>query len=510
MRKSADRVDTANSTNSMNGLPGTTAASSVQEAQMRTMLAMPTQTHPHGRGRQCFDLTILAALGAASIALWRFIQPWGVLADHAAAFIPVFSALLLIYFLAVGWLFGRKMHGRSVFIVLFVIAIAARFVMIQQIPTASDDIYRYVWDGRVQAAGINPYRYPPNDPALASLHDPKIFPDINRPNVRTIYPPVAEVVFRLVFALHPNSVTWTKYAFSLVDLAVAVLLASILRRMGLNPALVIVYLWHPLLVLEVAHSGHVDIVAVLLLLLAIEARRTGRQTVAGVLCAAAVLVKFYVFAALPALMSGGLRRREFRLPLAFAASVALAYLPFLSVGTHVFGFLGGYAAEEGFASGVRYFLLTQALQKLHPLDRGISAWYTHSPLHVLTPTAVYTGLMLVVLAVVSLWCLLRPPSQADTAAIANRVAVLLLLLFTFTTSSQPWYLLVLLVCVPLVARPLAVACSIAVACAPYGYLHWWFDKRPIWPWWVEYDGRAIALLIVVIWGISRLRQHAGN
>ena len=73
-------------------------------------------------------------------------------------------------------------------------------------PLLSSDIYRYVWDGRVQRAGINPYRYLPDAPQLAFLRDPAVFPNINRAEYApTIYPPTAEALFALAAASPPAS-----------------------------------------------------------------------------------------------------------------------------------------------------------------------------------------------------------------------------------------------------------------------------------------------------------------
>ncbi len=460
--------------------------------------------------RDLGGIAMLVVYGAVSIGLWLYLGQWDILAHHAREFIPLFSAQLLLYAFAAAWLHGQRLSGRSTLTAIFAVALLMRLALVWQTPTASDDIYRYVWDGRIQTAGINPYQSPPNSPALVAFRDGAIYPGINRKPVPTIYPPIAEAIFRLVYALHPNSVTWTKFVFSMLDLGVAALLAQMLQRRGMNPCLVLLYAWHPLLLLEVAHSGHIDIAAVLFLLLAIGASQAGKRGRAGVWLACAVLVKFYVLAALPALMSGAVRRRDFRLPLAFAATVVLAYLPFLSVGSHVFGFLGGYAAEEGFVSGDRYFFLQQVLRLTHrlfPTHPGM--WSALTPPWIQSPATLYTALMAATLGAVALWCMVQPPPT--WRAIADRTVVLLLLLFILTTASQPWYLLVLLVCVPLVARPLAVASSIVVAGGAYGYLHWWFDARPVWPWWVEYGSRAVALAIIVAWGIgviaARRRQR---
>ncbi len=376
-----------------------------------------------------------------------------------------------------------------------------RLALVWQTPTASDDIYRYVWDGRIQAAGINPYQYPPNDPMLVTLRDTAIYPESTASRCARSIPPWRKRSFASSMRCTRTACRGPSSRSACWTLASPRCLPGCCYQRRLNPCLVLLYAWHPLLVLEVAHSGHIDIAAVLFLLLAISASQTGKSGRAGAWLACAVLVKFYVLAALPALMSGALRRRDFRLPLAFAATVALAYVPFLSVGSHVFGFLGGYAAEEGFVSGDRYFFLQQVLRLTHrlfPVRPGMG--HALVPPWLQSPATLYTGMMLAALGAVALWCVLQPP--ATGRAVADRAVVLLLLLFIFTTASQPWYLLVLLVCLPLVARPLAIASSIVVAGGAYGYLHWWFDARPVWPWWVEYGSRAVALVILIAWGIS--------
>src|SRR5205823_3818984 len=86
--------------------------------------------------------------------------------------------------------------GRSALALILATAILLRVGALAAPVYLSDDIYRYIWDGRVQAAGINPYRYIPTDTHLAPLRDEAIFPNINRNNYApTIYPPVAQLLF---------------------------------------------------------------------------------------------------------------------------------------------------------------------------------------------------------------------------------------------------------------------------------------------------------------------------
>jgi len=164
----------------------------------------------------------------------------------------------------------RRTHGfSSRNTLLFTLGLAAVFrALIFFAPPHSTDIYRYVWDGRVQAHGINPYRYIPDDPALAQLRDEAIHPNINRKEYApSLYPPTAQIVFWAA-----TRISETVTAMKLVMLAFEALgIWAILRLLavrGLPGPLVLIYAWHPLAIWEVAGSGHVDIVVIAFLLLA--------------------------------------------------------------------------------------------------------------------------------------------------------------------------------------------------------------------------------------------------
>ena len=246
---------------------------------------------PRTTRRTLLDLGVLALCGVVLIALAYPISRWRVVATHYQTYTAFFAIELAVYALAAAWVIWRKPPVRWTLALIFLVALGARLVFIPQTPTVSDDIYRYVWDGRVQEAGINPYRYPPNDPALVYLRDQAIYPGINRKPERTIYPPVAQAVFRAIYWLHPDSVPWTKLAFVLLDLVTTALLVGLLVQAGTRPERVVLYAWHPLLILEVAHSGHIDAVAALFIVLALSTHIAGRAGRTGVLLACATLIK---------------------------------------------------------------------------------------------------------------------------------------------------------------------------------------------------------------------------
>jgi len=222
-------------------------------------------------------------------------------------------------------------------------------------PYLSTDVYRYIWDGRVIAAGINPYRHVPVVPQLETLRDDEIFPNINRSDTAvTIYPPLAEAIFLGITRIN-ESVTAMKAAMVGFEMVTFTLLLRLLAGEGRPTSRVVVYAWHPLPLWEFAGSGHIDAALIALAMAAFWAARRGRQGLAGVFAAGATLTKLYPAVLLPVLY----RRWGWPMPVAFAGTIVAGYLPFIGVGWRVFGFLPGYAGEERFdASGAGFYLLS--------------------------------------------------------------------------------------------------------------------------------------------------------
>ena len=150
-----------------------------------------------------------------------------------------------VYFGAVRLILRNAWPCGTVWIVLGV-AVALRMLLLTVPPTLSSDIYRYVWDGRVQANGINPYRYIPADPALASLRDAVIYPQINRADyARTIYSPFAQMAFAAVGRIW-DSVMGMRLAMLGFEALGIVCLLRLLPLVGLPPERILIYAWNPL------------------------------------------------------------------------------------------------------------------------------------------------------------------------------------------------------------------------------------------------------------------------
>lgn len=228
------------------------------------------------------------------------------------------------------------------------IAIALRVIAIAIGPILSTDIFRYVWDGQVQAAGINPYRYVPADAALAALRDSAIYPNINRADYAvTIYPPVAQMFFLATTRFGAN-VTTMKLAMVLCEGAIAGSIVLLLRRLGRPVTRLVAYAWHPLPVWEIAGNGHVDALMSALMMTGLCLALFGRELRGAVAIALGALAKPFIVVVLPAVW----RPWDWKAPAAVVAVVALCYAPYLSVGWGVLGFLTrGYLGEEKIASG---------------------------------------------------------------------------------------------------------------------------------------------------------------
>src|SRR6266481_7637483 len=172
-----------------------------------------------------------AVIGSILLILYRIG-----LHSRGTADIVWFIKLALVQsvlYLIAAWLIVRAGSARSTLFIVLALAGIFRLSIVFAPPYLSDDIYRYVWDGRVQAAGINPYRYIPADAHLRNLRDEAIYPKINRRDyAHTMYPPAAEFMFFLTTRIS-ESVTWMKLTIVGFELITVWLLMELLASFGM-------------------------------------------------------------------------------------------------------------------------------------------------------------------------------------------------------------------------------------------------------------------------------------
>jgi hypothetical protein len=357
----------------------------------------------------------LIACGAVLVALTMFGLLFQ-LEDDLDRFLVV-AGLQTVFYAAAVRLTWNSGPSRRLLVGVIALAIVMRAPVLVAPPYLSVDIYRYIWDGAVEAAGFNPYLHAPDDPKLEALRDHDIYPQVASKQAPTVYPPVAEGLFWAVTRIS-LSVTAMKIAMVMFEAITFVLLARLLALEGLPTARVLIYAWHPLPVWEFAGSGHIDAPLIAFCVAALWAARWQRDGLGGLFLAGATLTKLYPATLLPALY----RRWNWRLPVVFAMAIVVGYLPFVSAGSGIFGFLPGYARQEGFDAGGAGFYL---LDLLH-----------HSPGLAMLDAKIYVLAAIAVLAAVSavfVFCrrrMLQPYGMA---------AVLAGLFMVFVSPHYPWY-----------------------------------------------------------------------
>ena len=351
---------------------------------------------------------ILVLLGCALVVLYRA----GVGASGVSGirfFMKVAFVQSAIYLVA-AWIVTRARPSNSTLLIAIVFAVLFRLSILFAPPYLSDDIYRYVWDGRVQAAGINPYRYIPAAPELAQLRDDTIYPKINRREIaHTIYPPVAQVVFLLTTRIS-ESVVWMKLTMVIFEMVTIWAIAALLNLLGRPRQLVLLYAWHPLCVWEFAGSGHVDAIAIAFIALAFLAWQKRSDLGAGFLLACATLVKLFPVVLVPAM----LKRGRWTIAPVFAATIIVGYLAYLSVGPRaVVGSVPVYTKEMGVNSGQQFY----ALSVVHKLF----GWQL--------PSIAYMIATVVVMSAIGIWVLLRSTKTEDYLKHAMLLATATTVLF---------------------------------------------------------------------------------
>ena len=350
----------------------------------------------------------LLLLGCVSVVLYRAgLNASGV--SGIRFFMTVAFVQSAIYLVA-AWIVFRARPSNATLLIIIAFAVLFRLSILFAPPYLSDDIYRYVWDGRVQAAGINPYRYIPAAPELAHLRDDVIYPKINRRDwAHTIYPPAAQAVFFLTTRIS-ESVVWMKATMLIFELVTIWAVAQLLTLLGRPRQLLLLYAWHPLVIWEFAGSGHVDAISIGFIALAFLAWQKKSNLGAGVMLACATLAKLFPVVLLPAM----LKRGRWRIAFFFVTTIIVAYLAYLSVGPRaVIGSVPGYTQERGFISGQQFYALS----------------LVHKLLGVELSGIVYMITTVFVMGALALWVLSRAARNEDTLKNAMVLATATTVLF---------------------------------------------------------------------------------
>jgi hypothetical protein len=238
-------------------------------------------------------------------------------------FFVLSAAVGVCYLTQLAWVW-RAPPNRRVLLIALAFAAACRVPLALGPVNYDSDMIRYIWDGRVQRFGYSPYAVVPSDPALAHTHTTDTSRMPSR-NVGTPYPPAAQLFFRAMVTLWESPLAM-KLALLALDLLTIVFLLRWLRSTGRNEWLVLAYAWNPLVLLESAHSSHIDVLGTFWITASaywLAGRRTALATCAFTLAVATKLLPIV----LAPLFIGRIRHRD--IALGIGLLIAL-YLPFLS------------------------------------------------------------------------------------------------------------------------------------------------------------------------------------
>jgi alpha-1,6-mannosyltransferase len=405
---------------------------------------------------------------------------------------PYFMASLtlagIVYLLAVRDFFATPKFERRIsrrVVIVGLILAAVWHVEFLRLPAgADDDIHRYVWDGRLQRLGYNPYLVVPSDPAFAGLHTPETR-TLNNSDLPSPYPAGAQLFFRVITAIHESTFAM-KVAFVVCEFAIVFVLLDVLRRSQKPAHLVLAFAWNPLVAIEVAGSGHIDIVGALFLVISVAA------------LGLAIAVKFLPLVLLP-LYWKRVRIRDAALA---AALIGLLYVPFLNRsffnrGRIPLGSLGTYV--QGFRFNGPVFAI------LH---------YVASP-QLLAGLAVLVGLVTATFLRRGSLKRAAPDASSDVFASDqlpwNQFAWPMAASLLFAPVVFPWYLLWLL---PFLTSASTLLIIIWTVCIIPTYIMLHLSKitgswgaLPVWVMLLEYGCLAIAGTILALHRVRRVSRQ---
>jgi alpha-1,6-mannosyltransferase len=356
----------------------------------------------------------LAALAGLVLleALFFGLGRLGNLEQRVVEVIALGLAAGIVYFLAL-FLFDHTPDSSAAFWLIVAGAIAFRLTLLPLVPTLSNDIYRYRFDGYVQHAGLNPYLVRPDEVRPAGPSGPPGHP-LPGHDIPTLYPPLTELVLGLAWPALRSPQAF-KLPFVFADLLLLGLLAFWVRRTRAPNVRLAIYAWNPLVVVEFAGGGHNDSLALAAVVAATFLIIGRREVVSTLALAAAALAKVFPLVLFPLWLAQAWRRRSWRVAaLSLLAALGLAALcawPYRAALTQLPVTLADYQLRWRDNNASLYTLIV---------------WATRAP-------ALAAGLGAGVVAGLALWVAGRPGEPAR-AALLLFGAILLL-----SPNAMPWY-----------------------------------------------------------------------
>ena len=378
--------------------------------------------------------------------------------------------------------FNRSVSGLLMFVVL--IGLIIRLMQLGAEPVLEDDFYRYLWDGAVIANGYNPYQYAPQSIWKGDINNPDLLylaeqghmalSRVNYPNLRTVYPPAAQAIFALSYWLKPFSIDAWRVVLIVLELGVLTVILAILRELGRSPLYVVLYWWHPLTLVEVANSAHMEPVLMLPVMVAVWCAISGRSLMATALLSLGAGVKLWPVFLLPVLWRQNLSEKKWLLTAGMLSALIVISLAFPVVE-------GGLDQNSGFVAFARNWSASSGVSL-------VTEWVTggHAPY-------LARAILAIMWIIVAFWTCRYLAEGKE--AVVWRLFILCAALYLLSPSQTPWYFLWILpfLCIfPI--KPLLLAGALI----PLHYLYFALSVRGLED---AYRYGVVWVIWLPVWGV---------
>ena len=470
-------------------------------------------------------------LGVFNLLLYLFLTHiskefnWGEgYADRPIlTYLAIYFSLSLLFF-AVCTILSKQQEDRFIFWVIIVFGLVFRFSILPAQQIQEDDVYRYLWDGKVFANNINPFEYAPSEVhefKELRIQNPEVFYEIynernereletlytlkwenqkslkylervNHPNVPTIYPPMAQFVFRIVHIFQPDSIFSMRVAFLIFDFTTMIFIVGILARMGLNKNMSAVYFWCPLIIKETLNSTHLDIIGISFLCGSIYFLVYHRHWLGIFFLAFGFLAKLYPAILLPLYLQSCFEksRNQKGNPwlatatnlLLFVGIIILGYIPFMGIGLQMFEGLKAYSLY--WESNDSIFACLVFIFKNLPGNLSTVSFLSN-PLPIFLSKLTVISILMGVL----IWFLLKNTSLIHNPhQFLKQLFIIMALVFLLSPIQNPWYLCWV---TPFLCLYPSRPWILLTGLVGFYYLDYYFDYQEMQDWtkwtpWIEY------------------------
>lgn len=344
--------------------------------------------------------------------------------DKVILYIVNFCLCFILYSLI---FFTNKSSPGTSLKEILLISVFLRVIVISINPVTTDDHYRYLWDGKVQSEGINPYKFSPLE--LTDVQDNIIYPQVSFPEIRTIYPPVSQIIFFLSNIFFGLNVIGLKFFYLLFEVGILIFLFKSIKHLNINTNYILLYALSPLIIFEFFINAHIDIAILFFLIGSIYFALKMNMNLSMLFLGFSVLSKVYTIIFLPLFLTYFYKKnRNLR---SLLISLLFFLLPFLIIIIYSDGILNIFLTLNNY---MRHWYSNNLLFKI----LEFVTIYFGSPDHTLT------RIILMILFSISYLFILF-----SKTGFIQKMYLTAFCYLIFSHTVHPWYLALLVLLFPL-------------------------------------------------------------